>query len=292
MLSSQQTLVSNILGHPVRSMHRVSGGDICSAWRVEGTDGRRWFAKHHPREPRGMFALEAEGLQALRIAADGALHIPSVHAATPPDAQTAWLLLDWVDPGPTPPEADAAFGRGLAALHRSPAPPVPSENWLATVRQINHPPPKTTTWPEFWWIFRLEPRLRALRGPARLPSALRDRLHQLAARLPALLAIDEPLSLLHGDLWSGNRLTDVRGRPHLVDPAVCVGHREVDLAMMELFGGFGADCWAAYDEVWPRLPGFATRRPIYQLYYLLVHVEMFGASYWADVARTLDQIDM
>jgi fructosamine-3-kinase len=108
--------------------------------------------------------------------------------------------------------------------------------------------------------------------------------------MPHILAIDEPLSLLHGDLWSGNRITDAHGRPYLIDPAVCVGHREVDLAMMALFGGFGVSCWKAYDEVWPRLPGFDSRRPAYQLYFLLLHVELFGAGYWPDVARALDQL--
>jgi len=237
-----------------------------------------------------MFALEAEGLRALATTAAGALSVPTVHVATAPHAPSAWLLLDWVVPGPTTPQADAAFGRGLAALHRSPPAPVPSENWLATLRQANHPLPTVGSWPEFWWTHRLAPRLGPQSGSGSLPPALRDRLLRLADRLPQILAIDEPLSLLHGDLWSGNRLTDTRGRPYLIDPAVCVGHREVDLAMMELFGGFGSACWAAYDAVWPRLSGFETRRAVYQLYYLLVHVDLFGASYWPDVARALDQV--
>ncbi len=290
MSSSLQAILTDLLCQPVQSMHRVSGGDICSAWRVEGRNGQQWFAKHHPREPPGMFALEAAGLEALRIAANGSLQVPTVSATTAPHAPSAWLLLDWIDPVPTTPTADAAFGHGLAVLHRHPPPPVAPENWLATVRQINHPVPTTISWPEFWWSRRLAPRLRALATPDLLPTALHTRLERLAERLPQLLAIEEPLSLIHGDLWSGNRLTDARGRPYLIDPAVSVGHREVDLAMMALFGGFGAQCWTAYDEAWPRLPGHETRRPIYQLYFLLVHVELFGASYWSDVARALDEV--
>lgn len=289
MPGTHQAVLTELLGQPIRALHPLSGGDICEAWRVHGANGQTWFAKHHPREPKGMFALEAQGLALLRATAPSVLQIPAVQVATPPSAPSAWLVLEWVPPGATTPASNTALGRGLARLHRATPPAVPAHNWLGPLRQHNHPCPTPATWPDFWWSQRLQPRLVAIAARQPLPNTLSSRLHALPRILPEVLGIDEPLSLLHGDLWSGNRLTDEHGRPHLIDPAVCVGHREVDLAMMALFGGFGADCWQAYRTEWPLLPGFEQRRAIYQLYYLLVHVELFGSGYWSGVSTALDQ---
>jgi fructosamine-3-kinase len=100
----------------------------------------------------------------------------------------------------------------------------------------------------------------------------------------------EPPARLHGDLWGGNLLCDDAGAPCLCDPAVYGGHREIDLAMMRLFGGFGARTFAAYDEAWPLAPGHAARVPLYQLYPLMVHVNLFGGGYIGQVEATLDRL--
>jgi fructosamine-3-kinase len=97
----------------------------------------------------------------------------------------------------------------------------------------------------------------------------------------------EPPARLHGDLWGGNLLVDERGDPCLIDPAVHGGHRELDLGMMRLFGGFGARVFAAYDEAFALAQGHEERIPLYQLYFLLVHVNLFGGSYVASVERAL-----
>ncbi|MBO85223.1 MAG: fructosamine kinase [Deltaproteobacteria bacterium] len=292
MSDAHRAVLSELLQAPLHKLQPLGGGDICQAWSVHDHHGQTWFAKHHPREPCGMFTLEAEGLEVLRRTAPKGLHIPAVQHATPPGAPSAWLVLEWVAPARSTAASDASLGHGLAMMHRAPPPTVPSENWLGPLKQHNHPPPSASDWPAFWWTQRLEPRLRAIAATRPLPVALHRRLKALPERLPMLLSTDEPMSLLHGDLWSGNRLTTGHGRPCLIDPAVCIGHREVDLAMMHLFGGFDETCWRAYHNVWPLKPGFERRRAAYQMYYLLVHVELFGAGYWSNVSSALDQLGL
>jgi fructosamine-3-kinase len=133
----------------------------------------------------------------------------------------------------------------------------------------------------------MEPQLELARRGARLPGKSAE-WARLMERLPELLApaeADGP-SLLHGDLWGGNVLA-APGGPALIDPAVYRGHREADLAMTELFGGFGGGFQAAYREAWPLQPGYPARRAVYQLWYLLVHVNLFGGGYVAQTAAVL-----
>jgi fructosamine-3-kinase len=308
----------------------VSGGCINRAYRLE-TAGGPAFLKTNAHAPRGFFAAEARGLDALRPAAGDSLRIPRVLALEDTgDAGVdgeAWLLLEWLEPGPGGPAHDERLGRGVAALHawRPPpsddaasgvppwddaAPAAPSgdvtaaaprsasrgeeadawgagaDNFIGALPQENAPAP---SWPAFWRDRRLEPQLRRARDAGRLPGRIAE-WDALLARLPATLASgdEEGPSMLHGDLWSGNAMSTADGIPALVDPAAYRGHREADLAMAELFGGFGARFHAAHAEAAPLRPGYAeARRPVYQLYYLLVHVNLFGGGYVAQTADAL-----
>jgi fructosamine-3-kinase len=274
----------------VRSVAPVGGGCISETYRVE-TDGGRVFVKHHPGAPPGMCAAEADGLRALRAAAGDSLRIPAVVATDESGGDAAWLALEWLEPGPRGRGFGERLGRGLAALHRAEmsggwgweAP-----NYIGSLPQENAP---TASWAEFWRDRRLLPQLRMAMDAGR-DTGPRAEWDRLLGRLPGLLADaeDDGPSLLHGDLWGGNVLS-ASGEPALIDPAVYRGHREADLAMTELFGGFGVDFHAAYHEAWPLLPGYReTRRGIYQLYYLLVHVTLFGGGYTGQALATLRRI--
>ena len=144
------------------------------------------------------------------------------------------------------------------------------------------------SWPEFYAQRRLLPLVRRTRDAGTLDAATARAVEAVAARLPALCGPAEPPARLHGDLWGGNVMCDANGDPVLVDPAVYGGHREIDLAMLRLFGGPGPRCFAAYDEAFPLAPGVADRVPLWQLYPLLIHVAMFGASWSAAVRRAAD----
>lgn len=253
----------------------VHGGDINDAWRAELTDGRTVFVKTNTSPPAGMFAAEAHGLRWL--AAPGVARVPGVighdeHA----------LVLEWLEPGAPARDTAAELGRDLAALHRAGAPcfGLDAPSFIATLPQDNTP---SATWAELWFERRLRPMVERAIALGRGPARWRTAVDELAARA-GVLAPDEPPARLHGDLWSGNVMVS-GGRPALVDPAVYGGPREVDLAMLALFGGLDDRTLAAYDEAYPLEPMWDERVPLWQLYPLLVHVVLFGGSYVTSVER-------
>jgi len=266
----------------------VGGGSINHAARVEGPNGA-FFVKYSEDAPAGIFGAEARGLEALAAAGSG-LVVPRVLAICddPEPGTPAWLALQWLEPAPRA-DFGERLGRGLAALHRTDgAWGWEEDNFIGSLPQENAP---AGSWADFWWARRLEPQLRRARAAGRLPGVERQ-WERLREALPSLLAAadEDGPSLLHGDLWSGNVVASERG-PTLVDPATYRGHREVDLAMTELFGGFDAGFYAAYEEAWPLRPGYREERQgVYQLFYLLVHVNLFVGGYVAQTAEVLRRV--
>lgn len=248
---------------------RIGGGDINEAYRVALADGREVFVKTHPAPPRGLYAAEAEGLAWL---AAGPLRVPAVIAVG-----ESFLALEWLELSPRSHAIDAAFGRGLAQLHRLGAPAFgfKSPNYLATLPQDNHAEPDIAT---FYIERRLRPLVRRL-GKRDLEAAL-DRL------APSLFGPPESPARLHGDLWWGNVAASA-GQPVIFDPAVYGGHREIDLAMLALFGDLPPAMIAAYDEVWPLERDWRSRLDLWQLYPLAAHAVLFGGGYIGQLARSL-----
>jgi fructosamine-3-kinase len=254
----------------VVSAEPVSGGDINDAYRVRLDDKRTVFVKTHAHPPAGMYDAEAMGLAWLR---GHPLRVPDVVASG-----RSFLALEWLDIGAKSRGFDAALGRGLAALHRLGAPRFgfDRDNFLATLPQSNTP---TDDGVAFW----IEQRLRPLARRARLD--VDAQLDVLRAR-PDRFGPAEPPARLHGDLWWGNVIA-VDGAPAIIDPAVYGGHREVDLAMLALFGGLPDALIAAYDEVFPLADGWRDRIALWQLYPLAAHACLFGGGYGAQVTRGL-----
>jgi fructosamine-3-kinase len=271
------------LGERVVRASRLLGGDINDAYQIELEGGARWFVKSNPRAPAALFPAEARGLEWLRVAA---LRIPEVRAVSTPDDPIPYLVLELIEAGRPGRVFDEQLGRGLAALHRSGAPSfgLDHDNFIGSLPQQNQASP---AWAEFYGANRLEPQLKRAVSSGSASYAMRRGFSQLFSRLPELVGPAEPPSRLHGDLWSGNLHVDSNGEPCLLDPAVYGGHREVDLAMMRLFGGFSERVFSAYEEVFPLAPGAEDRVALYQLYPLLVHVNLFGGSYGASVERAL-----
>jgi fructosamine-3-kinase len=276
--------VGAALGAAVVDARPVHGGSINRALRLTLDDGRDAFVKHHPDAPPGVFRAEADGLAWL--AGAGALRTPQVLAVADDDVGGGprFLALEWIAPGPPDPEA---FGRGLAGLHRAGAPAFGwwRDNFIGPLPQRNDPVPGG--WPEFYAERRLVPMAEAAVAAGTLDVRFLHDLDRLRARLPGLAGDPEPPARLHGDLWGGNAILAAEGGPAVVDPAVYGGHREVDLAMMRLFGGFPAAAFAAYDEAFPLQPGHEERVDLWQLYPLLVHVVLFGGGYAGQARRAL-----
>lgn len=261
------------LGARIEAAAPVHGGDVAIAYRLELADGRRAFAKTHADPPPGFFGTEASGLGWLRAA--GAVAVPEVLAVSD---DPAFLALEWIERGGPTAGTEEELGRALAALHGAGAPCFGREDRRTTgSRRLPNEP--TATWAEFYATNRLLPLARLARDTRALPDAAVADLERVAGRLAELGGPEEPPARLHGDLWAGNRLVDHAGRSWLIDPAAHGGHREFDLAMMRLFGGFGAACFAAYEEVHPLAAGWEERVPLHQLAPLAVHAIKFGGGY-------------
>jgi protein-ribulosamine 3-kinase len=274
------------LGSPPLRARPLHGGDINHAARVDLADGRAVFVKSNPSAPAGLFEAEARGLAWL---AEGrALRLPEVLATGEPGGP-AFLALEYLEPGRPAPGFDEALGAGLAALHRKGARGfgLAHDNFIGKLPQSNT---AHAEWPDFYQRERLEPQLARARDAGLASSHMRRGFERLFARWPEPCGPLEPPARLHGDLWSGNLFVASDGAAVLIDPAAYAGSREIDLAMMRLFGGFSSRTFAAYEEAFPLLPGHDERVALYQLYPLMVHVNHFGGSYVGAVERTLDRL--
>jgi len=278
--------VESQLGQRVVGSARVSGGDINDAFELTLENAEHVFLKTNADAPPNLFAAEARGLAFLQEAR--ALRIPRVLGHAAEGERPSFLLLEFIPSARPRKGFDEELGRGLAALHRTGVPSFgfSSSNFIGRLPQSNR---AHASWAEFYRAERLEPQLRLAREQGRASSVLERDFERLFGRLPDLVGDREPPARLHGDLWSGNLHIDETGAPCLIDPAVYGGHREIDLAMMRLFGGFSARVFAAYQEAFPLAPGHAARVPLYQLYPLLVHVNLFGGSYIGSVQTALAQ---
>jgi len=287
-------LLGQVLGARVLGSRPLSGGDINQAYAFALDDGRQVFVKTNASAPRTMFPAEARGLAWLADATT-ALRIPQVVAVSAADGVgPSYLVLELIQPGPPARDFHETLGRGLAALHRAGAPAfgLDHDNFIGRLPQSNQGIGTGTVgdWAAFYGARRLEPQLKMAVDAGRASPRMRQGMARLLDQLPALVGPAEPPSRLHGDLWGGNMMCADDGSPCLFDPAVYGGHREVDLAMMRLFGGFGSRVFAAYDEVAPLADGHAERVPLYQLYPLLVHVNLFGGGYVASVESAIARL--
>lgn len=270
---------------PIREVTAIGGGCVSSACRVEA-GGRLLFVKYEPDAPADFFAVEAAGLAELR-GAMAAVRVPEVLACVDGPGEMSWIALEWLDAVAASEAFGAPLGVALSEIHR-----VAGRGWGWHRDGFIGPLPQSNRvrggWADFWWKERLSPQLTRAQRAGHCRESGWD---ELATSLPDLLAPAETEgpSLLHGDLWGGNVVTTREGAA-LVDPACYWGHREVDLAMSELFGGFGPNFYAAYASAWPLMPGYSVRRGVYQLYYLLVHVNLFGAGYMGRTTATLRSV--
>ena len=274
------------LGVSVRQIQGTAGGDINQAHRLTLEDGRAVFMKTHASGPTGMFPAEAQGLRWLADAQ--VIRVPEVLGCSDGvDGRDGFLLLEWIELGRPASGFDEDLGRQLAALHRSGAPGFGgcADNFIGYLPQSNTTCPN---WAKFYGTQRLEPQIRRAVDSGRMSSSALGPARRLLERLPELVGPEEAPSRLHGDLWGGNHGADASGAPLIFDPAVYGGHREMDLAMMRLFGGYSRRCFDAYDEAFPLEPGHQDRMSLFQLYPVLVHVNLFGGGYCSQARAIIE----
>lgn len=270
----------------VRRAEPVGGGCIANAMRLDAEQGR-FFLKWSGGDAGRTFEAEAAGLRALREAGSP-LYIPQLLEVRDADSEPGLLLMEWVEAGSTDASFWKAFGQAFARLHRHTSTDgrygFERANFIGRLPQRNE---WRERWPDFFRSQRLVPQFERARTSGRWNAAWNDPADRLLDRLDDLLPADPPASVLHGDLWSGNYLAASDGRAALIDPAAYYGHRETDLAMTELFGGFDGRFYDAYRAAWSMEPGYEERREIYNLYHLVNHLNHFGSGYAGGVERTL-----
>jgi protein-ribulosamine 3-kinase len=251
----------------------VGGGCINAA--VTLSDGEQtYFVKVNAPDRLPMFAAEAAGLAA--IAETDTIRVPEPLCTGTAGGQS-FIAMEYIALSGRSAQGAAEAGRQLAAMHRASRPDFgwDRDNTIGATPQENVSDPD---WIAFWRERRLGFQLD-LAAQNGYRGRLQEQGRRLLAAFPALIDHAPVPSLLHGDLWGGNIGFDRAGEPVIFDPAVYYGDREADLAMTELFGGFGPDFYAAYQEAWPLDPGYRTRKTLYNLYHVLNHLNLFGSGY-------------
>lgn len=261
----------------------VSGGSINDAYRLETTSGTYFLKANCAKSFPNMFEAEAKGLELL---SSSSFKIPKP-IATMVSGSKQLLLLEWVEQDGAKHGLWNEFGRCLAELHAISNTHfgLNHDNYIGSLPQRNT---AHGTWAEFYREERLILQMKLAEKNGQLTSKMKRGFDALFAELENIFPKEKP-SLLHGDLWSGNMMVAKNGVPCIFDPAVYYGHREMDMAMMALFGGF-RDSWVeAYNEVYPLEHGWRERIPIGQLYPLMVHVNLFGGGYGRSVENILSR---
>ena len=271
-------LVQNGFG-AVKGSQPVGGGCINAGTVLTTGSGRTFFLKTNHQAPADMFEREAQGLQALAVEGGPRLPVPYLYGEN-------YLLLEDLAPAPRRVDYWPEFGRRLAALHRHTSDRFgfPQDNYIGSTLQPNTP---SADGYEFFADRRLLYMARLARQAGLLSQEQVRQVERLVARLPELVP-EQPASLIHGDLWSGNVITDSAGNPAIIDPAAHYGWAEAELAMTALFGSFPQVFFWSYEGARPLEPGYRDRFPIYNLYHLLNHLVLFGSGYLGDVLRILD----
>ena len=278
--------VSEVFGNNILIKRKtpLGGGCINQCFKLLLSDGAEVFAKENASAHANLFAEEARGLKALANVPGP--RIPEV-LWNGDDGSRQALILEYIPSSGKHPGFFPAFGKQLADMHRAAISGrfgFDSDNHIGASPQIN---PWTDSWVEFFIHARLVPQVETAVRQGKLGGSLAKGLERLYGKLPDLLPEPEHPSLIHGDLWGGNFMCGPDGEPVLIDPAVSYSHREADLAMTRLFGGFSGEFYAAYNEEYPLPPDYRERDELYNLYHVLNHVNLFGESYLGGVISTL-----
>jgi len=267
----------------INNQHSIYGGSINRVYRID-SGSRSFFVKLNTSDQLHMFEAETAGLA--ELANVHAIRVPRVLCSGQAAGQ-AWLVMEYIELSGGNVGSARLLGQQLALLHRCRAERFGwwRNNTIGSTAQCN-------AWIDCWAEFYREQRLRVqfeLAANNGFSASLQDKGDRLMANLDAFFVSYNPQpSLLHGDLWAGNCAFSEQGEPVIFDPAVYYGDREADLAMTELFGGFAADFYAAYQQTWPLDEGYAVRKVLYNLYHILNHANLFGGAYINQAESMID----
>ncbi|GAA0487908.1 fructosamine kinase family protein [Salinibacillus aidingensis] len=269
----------------VRGSKPISGGSINHAYRVE-TDKDSYFIKTNTGIPAHFFEVEAIGLE--HIENSRTIAVPHVYGYNRPGkGETGYLILDWIEGNPSPSTAEE-LGRSLAGMHKTKgeAYGFKQDSFIGALPQPND---LFADWLTYYRDRRLKPQFEQGLETGRMSGSRKKKMEVLLENLDNWIPENPGSSLLHGDLWGGNWMTGPKGTPYVIDPSVLYGDHLFEMAFTEVFGGFSADFYQAYQEVLPLPDYYVDVKPLYQLYYLLVHLNLFGEGYGGSVDRILNR---
>ena len=271
-------------GKQIRLKHvsAVSGGSINAAFCLHTDDGDYMMKRNNKSAYPNMFANEAEGLTAIKNTET--IAVPQIILLDNFE-DDSFLVLEWIESSRPTPEASKLLGKQLAVMHRDTADQFgfDTDNYMGSIPQSNR---KHDTWSDFFINERLQPMVKIACDKNLLNKSDAQNFDKLYTKLSGLFD-EEPPALIHGDLWSGNYLISNRNKPYLIDPAVSYGHREFDIAMTTLFGGIAPDFYKAYQEGFSLAQGWQHRVDLWNLYPLLLHLNLFGTGYLSRVKNSL-----
>ncbi len=264
----------------LKQIHPLSGGDINAVYLLKCSQGDFVLKLNDTTRFPNMFKAEAKGLKLLR--ASNSFKIPKV-MATGKEKEQSYLLLEYIEKGSKSLQFWSIFAEKLVKMHKNTQTDfgLDHDNYIGSLRQVNC---SEKTSAKFFINQRLKPQFSLAHKNGFKFENLASFFRNISAEIS-----EEVPSLIHGDLWNGNYLVSQKGDPVLIDPAVAFAPREMDLAMMHLFGGFPQELFEEYHELFPLEKGWELRIPIFQLYYLLVHLNLFGRSYLPKVKAILLQ---
>lgn len=264
-------------GIKIKSVSSLSGGCISNAYKITDEKGENYFLKSNS-SPKDLFIKEAHGLSELKKA--GAIRVPEVILST-----DNFLLTEFISQGNYSKKFYEDFGRRFAGLHNYKGEKFGfyEDNCIGSNPQINIPNDKEgNNWTEFYFNKRILYQYKLAERNGLATNELQNGIAWLEKNIEKIIGNSAELpSLLHGDLWSGNYIVDEKGDACLIDPAVYYGHREADLAMTKLFGGFSNEFYSSYSEAHHLEDGCEYREKIYKLYHVLNHLNLFGRSYYS-----------
>lgn len=279
--------LSEISGDKILIKHAtsVSGGCINDCFHIDTSAGTFFLKYNDAAAFPNMFKAEAYGLQLLRDS--NALPVPEVKFYGEANGYS-FLMLEWIDGEIRRKNFWEQFGRSLAKLHKASDATfgLDNDNYIGSLKQSNT---KHQDWKSFFMTERIQPQLKLAVDKNLVDFSTIKQFEKLFDSYDKLIPQEKP-ALLHGDLWNGNFLVNKNGSAALIDPAVYFGHREMDLAMTKLFGGFDSEFYHAYEEAFPLQKGFEKRIDIHNLYPLLVHVNLFGGGYVGQVKSILNNL--
>lgn len=277
--------ISHLTNKEFQDVKSLSGGSISSAYLLKWDNGSYFLKVNSNSNALEMFTAEQKGLQT--IDETGTIAVPKVHYVDTFERK-GFLLMDYVESKHASTGDYKTLGKQLAQLHLNHEDKFGfiSDNFIGSLPQSNN---QYTNWAEFYWHERIAPQLKLSEQKKLLNSSELPTAQRTITVFEDLLENDSKPSLLHGDLWAGNYLIANDGTPYLIDPAVYWGHSMVDIAMSYLFGGFGNEFYKSYHEVIPKTTNYNAQIDFYQLYFLLVHLNLFGSSYYGSVSTILNK---